>query len=233
MQSRLGGEVSLSKTLQSPELAFDTTLVELTRGATQGIAVGRYGILEVQTMDFHGSYSGAVRDLEDALRLHGVDLPSAISQHPEWLSKGLEGPNIANAFKRTLYQIILKFGLSGHAACAGAALAVPAAVWDSWQRHFGGPTPVKRSGGTYELFAPGHVPKTPSWLYVFDVDSDSKESPNPIVIKRIIATDADSIAHYAFKVVPEAAIAAGGSADRVLSQISARLQNWWPNFGRD
>ena len=54
-----------------------------------------------------------------------------------WLSEKIEGPNIANVFKRTFYQMVLKFKLAGHETCAGTTLALPRAVWDSWQRHLG------------------------------------------------------------------------------------------------
>lgn len=55
LQDKLGGEISLAKTHRSPELSFDITLVEI-RGSGGGLPdVSRYGILEVQTMDFHGS----------------------------------------------------------------------------------------------------------------------------------------------------------------------------------
>lgn len=59
-QANLGGEISLPATDRSPELAFDITLVELV--ATEGRpVVTRYGVLEVQTMDFHGSYRAVVK----------------------------------------------------------------------------------------------------------------------------------------------------------------------------
>ncbi len=55
LQDKLGGEISLSATDRSPEVAFDTTMVEVVADESGHLAVGRYGILEIQTMDFHGS----------------------------------------------------------------------------------------------------------------------------------------------------------------------------------
>jgi hypothetical protein len=56
-------------------------------------------------------------------------------------------------------------------------------------------------------------------------------SPNPLIISRIIATNADAMAHYALKVAPQAAVAGAGEADHVLSSIRSRLLQWWPELG--
>jgi hypothetical protein len=230
MQDKLGGEVSLSATPKSPELSFDVTLVELTPAAT-GPAVGRYAILEVQTMDFHGSYSHVVKDLEDALRLHSGSFHAMVRDNIAWLSKKIEGPNIANVFKRTLYQMLLKFRLAGHGACAGAAIAIPQAVWDSWQRHLGGPELTALPDGTLQLVDPTvPVKEACAWIYVFDLDATSTTTPSPIAITKVIAADADAIAHYAFKVAPEAVLAEGGAGSLVLDAIRVRLAAWWPEL---
>ena len=113
-----------------------------------------------------------------------------------WLSERIEGPNIANVFKRTLYQMLLKFRLAGHGGCAGAALAIPAAVWDSWQRHLGAPDlHYVEADATYRL--DGTCENPHAWIYVFDVDAQSPLTPNPLVIAKIIGTDADAIARHA------------------------------------
>jgi hypothetical protein len=70
--SKIGGEISLSATDRSPEMAFDVTLVELVLHE-QDIRLGLFGILEVQTMDFHGSYRAAVSNLRNAIDLHPGD----------------------------------------------------------------------------------------------------------------------------------------------------------------
>lgn len=136
LRNRLGGEISVSQTDRSPEFSFDITMVELTleSGAPK---LGRFGVLEVQTMDFHGTYQRAVQNLQHALRLHDRKFHAMVSTNQRWLSDRVEGPNIANVFKRTFYQMLLKFQIGADEGSAGCVLALPAAVWDSWQRHLG------------------------------------------------------------------------------------------------
>jgi Restriction endonuclease NotI len=232
-QDKLGGEISLARTQRSPELSFDITLVEIRNFGGDLPDVGRYGILEVQTMDFHGSYRSAVQNLQDALRLHADGFPEALEKNSQWLGERIEGPNVANVFKRTFYQIMLKFQIGSQESCTGCILALPQAVWDSWQRHLGGPEVTRRPDGDFELKRPGTESGAhpPAWIYVFDIEAESPVTPNPIVIRQRIATDTDSIAYFALKVAPEAAIGQGGSADLVPAQIKRRLSIWWPQFG--
>jgi hypothetical protein len=230
LRSKLGGEISLSPTERSPEVSFDITMVEIVRDP-EGLAVGRYAILEIQTMDFHGSYERAVQNLNDALRLHSDAFHEVLRVNEgKWISERIEGPNIANVFKRTFYQIMLKFQIGAHESSAGCVLALPASVWDSWQRHLGKPELTNRLDSTFELSKPGGLATAhvPAWIYVFDVDGTSTRTPNPLVIQKIIATDADSIAHFAVKVAPEIAIAEGGAAGMVATAIRRRLGEWWP-----
>lgn len=77
-QDKLGGEICLTGTARSPELSFDVTLVEIAPDSGDGFTVSRYGILEIQTMDYHGSYKGAVNNLRDGLRLHENHLGSCV-----------------------------------------------------------------------------------------------------------------------------------------------------------
>jgi hypothetical protein len=232
LQDKLGGEISLSKTDRSPEFSFDITFVELRRGPTGAVNIDRYGILEVQTMDFHGSYRHAVQNLQDALRLHQDGFAEALEKNQRWLADRIEGPNIANVFKRTFYQIMLKFQIGSQPACTGCVLALPQAVWDSWQRHLGAPELSLRPDGDFELKRPGTESGShpPAWIYVFDLDEQSSTSPNPIVIRRRIATDADSVAYFALKVAPEAAVGQGSAADLVPEKIKSRLSRWWPQL---
>ena len=230
MQDKLGGEMSLRGSPQSPELSFDVTLIELTAGVPAP-TVGRYAILEVQTMDFHGSYRHAVKDLDDALRLHPTAFHEMVRNNNTWLSNRIEGPNIANVFKRTLYQMLLKFRLAGQGFCAGTALAIPAAVWDSWQRHLGAPELTLASDGTFRLAHPTTPVEPRAWIYIFDLDAGSETSPNPLVISMVIGTDVDTMAHYAFKAAPDAVLAAGGPGSLVLDAIRVRLATWWPELG--
>lgn len=102
LQDKLGREISIAPTDRSPELAFDITMVRVAL-ADGAVGLGEYGILEVQTMDFHGSYRAVVKNLEDALRLHGADFHREVRRKRQWLGDYVEGPNIANVFKRTFY----------------------------------------------------------------------------------------------------------------------------------
>jgi hypothetical protein len=230
-QDKLGGEISISKTDRSPELSFDITLAELGPQGS-GLAITRYGILELQTMDFHGSYRYAVKNLEDALRLHQEGFHDTLERNPQWLGDHIEGPNIANVFKRTFYQMMLKFQVAGQPGCAGTVLALPAAVWDSWQRHLGAPE-LRDLGGHFELRGPdtppfaGHVP---AWIFVFDIEVEADSSPNRLVLMKRIATDADSVSHFALKVAPAAAVGAGGSANLIPERIKQRMAVWWPEI---
>ena len=130
LQSKRGDEISISPTDRSPELAFDATLVQLLWDGQQ-FTFGRYGILELQTMDYHGSYRYAVANLQRSLRMHGAEFPAQLQENQRWLSDHIEGPNIANVFKRTFYQIMLKFQIGADETCTGCVLALPASVWDS------------------------------------------------------------------------------------------------------
>jgi hypothetical protein len=64
-------------------------------------------------MDFHGSYRAAVTNLRDAHRLHGRKFPKELAQNQGWASEDVEGPNIANVFKRTFYQTLFDCKSSG------------------------------------------------------------------------------------------------------------------------
>ena len=233
LQNKLGGEITLTSTTRSPEFSFDSTLVEIVQYG-DCFDVGRYGILEVQTMDFHGSYKAAITNLRDALRLHGELFPEVLQANLGWTGENVEGPNIANVFKRTFYQMMFKFQVGAHEHCAGTVLAIPRAVWDSWQKHLGRPELTQRDDGTFSLLRESGEPiegAAPAWIYVFDVDASADVTPNPIVIDKIIATDADTMSHYALEVAPEAALEAGGSADRLLASIRNRISRWWPDLG--
>jgi hypothetical protein len=232
LQDKVGGEISIPATERSPELAFDITLVEIAVKLERP-RVGRYGILEVQTMDFHGSYRHAVTNLKDALRLHGSRFPHVLQDNPAWLCDRVEGPNIANVFKRTFYQMMLKFTIGARQPCTGCILAIPQSVWDSWQRHLGKPDLRPMRDGSFMLAAPPRrrlVGHSSAWIYVFDLEAESETTPNPIKIRRVIRTDAESISYYALTVAPQAAVSAQGFADTILPAIRKRLATWWPEI---
>lgn len=231
LQNKLGGEISIGATDRSPELSFDMTLVELATGDGGSVGIGRFGVLELQTMDFHGSYRQAVQNLKDALRLHEANFPNALQNNQRWLADRIEGPNIANVFKRTFYQMMLKFQIGVHPRSVGAALAIPQAVWDSWQPHLGRPHLVAQADGTYAL--PGPETRTGgvrAWIYVFDIDPEPDTHPNPIVVSRAIATNAAAMAYHALEEVPNYAFSEAGSAGAVLAAIQRRVSAWWPEL---
>ena len=231
LQNKLGGEISIGATNRSPELSFDMTLVELAATGNGSVRVGRFGVLELQTMDFHGSYRRAVQNLKDALRLHGSDFADVLQNNQRWLADRIEGPNIANVFKRTFYQMMLKFQLGVHPRSVGTALAIPQAVWDSWQPHLGRPHLVAQGDGTHALQRPeANGSDIRAWIYVFDIDEKPDTHPSPIVVREEIATNAASIAYYALEEVPNRAFAEAGSAATVVAAIQRRLSAWWPDL---
>lgn len=230
---KTGGELSIPPSERSPEFSFDVTIVELTmeEGAPH---VGRFGILEIQTMDFHGSYRNAVRNLTDGLRMHPARFGPTVQENQWWLSDGVEGPNIANVFKRTFYQMIFKFQLGQHERCVGCVLAIPQAVWDSWQRHLGGPALQAEADGTMSLLVPGRarLNPCPAWVYVFEPDPTAPVTPSPIRLKQMIGTDAPSISHWALEVAPDAALSNIDAEFGFLANLSRRVKVFWPELAR-
>jgi hypothetical protein len=232
-QAKLGGEISVISTPQSPELSFDVTLVEVMPAA-HGFKVGRYGIFEIQTMDFHGSYRDAVNNLRDALRLHGRGFPSSLKANIEWAAEGVEGPNIANVFKRTFYQILLKFQLARQGAAAGTVLAIPRSVWNSWQPFLGAPELVKIGKDAYRVKAldafPSAIESTNAHICIFDLDSTADEPISPVKVQLFIRVDAEELAHHAFKVVPAGMLKSISESDSILIRIKERLASIWPEI---
>ncbi|WP_408508803.1 PDDEXK family nuclease [Paraburkholderia sediminicola] len=233
-QDKLGGEISITGTSHSPEMAFDVTLVEIVPTSGDGFAVSRYGILEIQTMDFHGTYKNAVGNLRDALRLHPKNFPTELQNNPNWAGEKVEGPNIANVFKRTFYQVMVKFKLSGQgSAAAGTVLALPKSVWDSWQPFLGAPaledetTDVKRF-----RIDDGGIEEEPlnAFICVFDLDASSESSVSPLQIEYFVRVSPERLAHHAFTQVPNHILHAIQSKDSVLTTIRSRLSDWWPDF---
>lgn len=230
---KTSGELSIPATDQSPEFSFDVTIVEMTM-ENDHPHIGRFGILEIQTMDFHGSYRDAVRNLREGLRMHPTNFGKIVQENQWWLSEGVEGPNIANVFKRTFYQMMFKFQLGHHERCAGCVLAIPTSVWDSWQRHLGSPVLADADDGTVSLLAPGQERRDPcpAWIYVFEPDVASGVTPSPIVTRAMIGTDAAAISHWALEVAPAAALSNIDSELGLLAGLSRRLKRFWPELAR-
>ena len=234
-QDKLGGEISLTGTSKSPELSFDVTLVEIKPDGLGGFFVSRFGILEIQTMDYHGSYRGAVNNLRDSLRLHQDTFPDALRTNlTRWAGEGIEGPNVANVFKRTFYQIMLKFRMSGEgSAAAGTVLALPRSVWDSWQPFLGAPDLEEESPGVMRLrIVPGAAPEPPlnAFICVFDLDAAADQSMSPVRIEHFVRVSPEKLTHHAFTVVPAHILQSIQTDESVMARIRLRLGAWWPAF---
>jgi hypothetical protein len=230
---KTGGELSIPATARSPEFAFDVTIIEMRKEGDEP-HIGRFGILEIQTTDFHGSYQHAVRNLQDGLRMFPKDFGTQLQANQHWLGDGVEGPNIANVFKRTFYQMMFKFQLGQHDRCAGCVLAIPQSVWDSWQKHLGAPTLVTEADGTFSLLSPERArpDPCPAWVFVFDSDATSQTTPSPITTNKIIATDAQSFSYWALDVAPAAALSNIDAESGFLAGLSRRLKTVWPELAR-
>ena len=239
-QDKLGGEISLSKTAASPELSFDITVVELLPADPDGlipglaepvVTVGKYGVIELQTTDTHGSYSHAVKALNSALDLHKEHFPDQLAQNPEWAGRKIEGPNISNVFKRTFYQIAFKFQVTKRDTSVGCALALPQPVWDSWQPFLGAPELREMPDGTWRLLDDQEA-RPSDWIYVFDIDTEPGPGghPAPIRVSLVIGTDAATLSRAAFEVAPARAVAHGGEHDAVIETIARRLGRYLPGI---
>jgi hypothetical protein len=229
-QDKLGGEISISGTSASPEIAFDVTAVEINRVA-DALKVGRYGFIEIQTMDFHGTYKHAVSNLRDAHRLHGKGFSKALEQNPTWMSQNVEGPNIANVFKRTFYQTLLKFELSKEGAAAGTILALPQSVWDSWQPFLGQPTIEHVGGVEFRIRGTDNQTYhgTNAWIFLFDLDANNEQSISPVAIKAKIRVSATDLIEHAFVNVPKNMLHWATMEDTLLQRIRGRIQRALPN----
>jgi hypothetical protein len=227
---KIGGEISVSATPNSPEMAFDVTLVELIR-AKGGIGLGRFAILEVQTMDFHGSYGRAVGKLRNAIELHPRHFPAELRKNQWWAGDGIEGPNIANVFKRTFYQMMFKFNFGMAPSCAGTALALPASVWDSWQPFLAAPSLREEADGTFRLEAKKaakSIGDIRGWICVVDLDADAPTTPSPMRITKTIGVTSAALASLALTAAPAAASAQLLSESGIYATLLRRLTAYWP-----
>lgn len=233
-QQYFGGEISLPRSPASPELSFDATVVELVADPERGptaVRLDRYGVIEIQTTDTHGSYKHAVSALSQALDLHGSDFAQQLGAHPDWPGRKVEGPNISNVFKRTFYQVMFKFQITRRSSSAGCILALPRPVWDSWLPFLGAPEIVDMGDGTHQLAGPGetvsHVPE-PSWIYVFDIDEQPPldGGPTPVHVDLVIATDAPTLSRLALEIAPANAIGSSDDHDSVVTALERRVGSY-------
>jgi hypothetical protein len=222
-QDFLGGEIGLSRTPASPEISFDITVIELLAAGPDLVQLGKYGIIELQTTDTHGSYQHAVTALRNALDLHGGQFPQQLSQNPEWTGRKIEGPNISNVFKRTFYQIAFKFQVTRRDTSVGCVLALPQPVWDSWQPFLGAPELHEQPDGTWRLLDDDEADPS-DWIYIFDIDeTPDQHGPARLLVRQIIGTDAATLSRAAFDIAPAKAVEHAGGTDAVISAIVRRL----------
>ncbi|MDB4912913.1 MAG: hypothetical protein JWM95_557 [Gemmatimonadetes bacterium] len=227
---KLGGEISMRKTERSPEMSFDVTFVELLEKDGE-LYMGRFAIVEIQTMDFHGSYRHAVQKLTQAVNLFPTTYPTQIAANLDWASEGVEGPNIANVVKRTFWQMFFKFEFGQAAKCAGTALAIPASVWDSWQSSLSRPDLVPMQDGTFRLCVPGEaIPSTkpPAWIHVFDIDAGATTTPNPVTTQKVIGVVPGALEHFALKEAPRYASESLLAEAGIYHTLRRRLRAYWP-----
>lgn len=237
-QQLFGGEISLPRSPNSPELSFDATVVEVVPSETSvGVRLGRYGVIEMQTTDTHGTYRHAVDALRGALDLHADDFGEQVAAHPDWPGRRVEGPNISNVFKRTFYQVMFKFQITRRASSSGCILALPRPVWDSWQPFLGAPELIDMNDGTHRLRARGDETidlssQAPNWIYVFDIADEPPPdgSPTPIELQLVIATDAPTLSRLALDIAPTNAIGEADADDTIVNALRRRTGNYVPGI---
>lgn len=181
-------------------------------------------------MDFHGSYKHAVTALNNAVDLHGSSFPSVLSKNQEWLGRKIEGPNIANVFKRTFYQLLIKFRLAGHEDCKGTVLGLPKAVWDSWSPHLNSPDLVPH-GDHMVLKDTVSDRLNNSWIYIFETNGKSSSSREPLTTKTRVKVDVDALIKKAFSDVPEHIT--GRLIGNIRTSIMNRMQTFYKYVERE
>src|SRR5207244_2504759 len=90
-----------------------------------------------------------------------------------------------------------------------------------------------RPDGSFALGHPerkGEGGRIATWILVFDIDMSARQSPNRLVIQRVIATDAAAMGYFALEVAPQAAVAEGAASTILLQAIRRRLAVWWPEL---
>lgn len=224
---KLGGEIQISATPSSPQMLFDVTLVEIFAVNTYELRLGKFAIMEIQTMDFHGSYRNAVLRINQALDLHRDKFYEQLNENQWWLAEKIEGPNIANVFKRTFYQLMFKFQIASSTICAGCVITIPESVWDSWQAFLGSPKLLHVREDEYVLPGADIAAEvlSNSWIYVVNADFESGVTPSTLLIKKRIRCSATDLAHYAIGQAPKAAIAELES--NIMPTLARRIHKFW------
>ena len=95
-------------------------------------------------------------------------------------------------------------------------MLLPVPVWDSWLRHLGRPQLVQVGDDPRRLAlrSPTETEEPPAertraTIYVFDIDRDSTESPQPLRIVQTVGTSAGALIYHAFDLASREAIQRG------------------------
>lgn len=237
--NKFGGEVDIPETESSPGGKVDVSVIEILKlrdGAPSEF--GKHLFFEIQTADFHGSPLHAVRLLSEKCPRGSTDnFHQRFADGIGDCGKKVEGPNKANIFKRTIYQMVWKMELAKAPSSAGFAIILPVPVWQSWLRHLGSPRLEVSPNETDVFFLklPESVEAVPSgplksdeesWVFVFDIDRESVESPNTLRIIYRVHTPARSLLYYAFEAAPKYAID-NEVIDRYRDVLISRVTNRW------
>jgi hypothetical protein len=122
--------------------------------------------------------------------------------------------------------------LSKNEAAAGTILALPEAVWDSWQPFLGRPTIEKVSDSEFRIT--GSDTKsyhgTNAWIFVFDLNAQATESISPVRVKSRIRVSATDLVQHAFVAVPNTMLRVVKTDDLLLRRIQDRIRKAIPTL---
>lgn len=240
---KMGGELELSESEASPGASVDISVVEVKSTDKDGVPNldGDHFFYEIQTADFHGSPLHAASLLKECCPKDGGPdgYHSALGSRLEVCGTGVEGPNKANIFKRTIYQMLFKIAIAQHGNSAGFAIVLPAPVWDSWLTHLGKPAMEPSEDGEEHVFLlspdekrDGFKSRRKATIYVFDIDRDAPELPSPLRIIRRISCSSQGLAYYAFEEAAQKALE-GNVVEKFRRAFLARILAGWKGTLRD
>jgi len=141
---KLGGEIDIpwKQTFGKVQTRHDASWRSLGLGAEPPSA--DTAILEVQTMDFHGTYREATLSLTHALKLHPRDFASQLRANPNWASAGMESEH-RQRYSSEPSTRYCSSSAGNHSRLCRRHPALPGSVWESWQPHWGAPkTEIRR-----------------------------------------------------------------------------------------
>jgi hypothetical protein len=135
-------------------------------------------------------------------------------------------------FKRTFYQMLLKFELSKDGASAGTVLVLPESVWESWQPFLGRPTIERVSGTEYKIVGADNkgYHGTNAWIFVFRLDETSADAISPVRITSKIRVSATDLLQHAFVAVPQNMLHWARTENALLNRIRERIRRAVPTL---